>query len=66
MLAPMMEGLWYLLGGCLSHRERTRAESVGWVYMYSASGTCVWVNQGDIKFGRDRGAPIRLSGASDS
>ena len=52
--------------GCVSHRERTRAESVGWVYMYSASETCVCVNQGDIKFERGRGAPIRLSGASDS
>ena len=42
------EGLWYL-GECLSHRERTRAESVRWVYMYSASETCVCVNQGDIR-----------------
>ena len=50
----------------MSHRERTREESVGWVYMYSASETCVCVNQGDIKFERDRGAPIRLRGASDS
>ena len=33
----------------VSHRERTRAESVGWVYMYSASETCVCVNQGDIR-----------------
>ena len=48
----------------MSHGERTRAESVGWVYMYIASETCVCVNQGDIKFERDRGAPIRLSGAS--
>ena len=49
MLAPMMsEGLWYL-GGCVSHGERTRAESVGWVYMYRASETCVCVNQGDIR-----------------
>jgi len=31
----------------VSHGERTRAESVGWVYMYSASETCVCVNQGD-------------------
>ena len=55
-----------VLTGCVSHGERTRAESVGWVYMYSASETCVCVNQGDIKFESDRGAPIRLSGASDS
>ena len=34
---------------CVSHGERTRAESVGWVYMYSASKTCVCVNQGDIR-----------------
>ena len=40
-----------LIRGCVSHRERTRAESVGWVYMYSASETCICVNQGDIKFG---------------
>ena len=33
----------------MSHGERTRAESVGWVYMYSASETCVCVNQGDIR-----------------
>ena len=35
----------------VSHREieRTRAESVGWVYMYSAGETCVCVNQGDIR-----------------
>ena len=32
----------------------------------SASETCVCVNQGDIKFERDRGALIRLSGALDS
>ena len=32
----------------------------------NASETCVCVNQGDIKFERDRGAPIRLSCASDS
>ena len=32
----------------------------------SASEICVCVNQGDIKFERDRGALIRLSGASDS
>ena len=32
----------------MSHGERTREESVGWVYMYSASETCVCVNQGDI------------------
>ena len=38
----------------MSHRERIRAESVGWVYMYSASETCVCVNQGDIKFERLR------------
>ena len=50
----------------MSHGERTRAENVGWVYMYSTSETCVCVNQGDIKFERERGAPIRLSGASDS
>ena len=42
-----------LRGGCVSHGERTRAESVGWVYMYSASETCVCVNQGDIKFERE-------------
>ena len=46
----------------MSHGERTRVENVGWVYMYSVSETCVCVNQGDIKFERDRGAPIRLSG----
>ena len=50
----------------MSHRDRTRAEIVGGVYMYSASEICVCVNQGDIKFERDRGDPIRLSGASDS
>ena len=33
----------------MSHGERTRAESVGWVYMYSASEACVCVNQGDIR-----------------
>ena len=38
----------------MSHGERTRAESVGWVYMYSASETCVCVNQVDGEF--DRGA----------
>ena len=38
-----------VLRGCVSHGERTRAESVGWVYMYSASETCVCVNQGDIR-----------------
>ena len=32
----------------------------------SASETCVCANEGDIKFVRDRGAPIRLSAASDS
>ena len=42
-----------VLRGVLSHGERTRAESVGWVYMYSASDTCVCVNLGDIKFERD-------------
>ena len=31
----------------------------------SVSEICVCVNQGDIKFERDRGAPIRLSGVSD-
>ena len=45
---PMMElGIMVLRG--VSHGERTRAESVGWVYMYSASETCVCVNQGDIR-----------------
>ena len=50
MLAPMMEseGLWYL-GGCVSHGEITREKSVGCVYMYSASETCVCVNQGYIR-----------------
>ena len=42
-----------LIRGVRAHRERTRAESVGWVYMYSASETCVCVNQGDIKSERD-------------
>ena len=42
-----------LIRVCVSHRERTRAESVGWVYMYSVSKTRVCVNQGDIKFERD-------------
>ena len=32
----------------------------------STSETCVCVNQGDIKFERDKGAPLRLSGVSDS
>ena len=49
MLSPMMEGGIVILRGCVSHGERTRAESVGWVYMYSASKTCVCVNQGDIR-----------------
>ena len=38
-----------VLRGGVSHRGRTRAESVGWVYMYSASETCVCVNPGDIR-----------------
>ena len=50
----------------MSHREITRVESVGCVYMYCASETCVCVNQGDIKFERDRGASIWLRGVSDS
>ena len=33
----------------MSHGERTREESVGWVYMYSASETCVCVKLGDIR-----------------
>ena len=55
-----------VLRGYMSHRERTRAESVGWFFMYSVCETCVCMNQGEIKFERDRGALIRLSGASDS
>ena len=38
-----------LRGGCVSNGERTRAESVGWVYMYSVSETYVCVNEGDIR-----------------
>ena len=53
-----------LRGECHIEREQGRRVLDG--SMYSASETCVCVNQGDIKFERDRGAAIRLSGASDS
>ena len=51
-------------GACHIEREQGRRVLDGSIC--SASETCVCVNQGDIKFERDRGAPIRLSGASDS
>ena len=53
-----------LRGACHIEREQGRRVLDGSIC--SASETCVCVNQGDIKFERDRGAPIRLSGASDS
>ena len=48
----------------VSHIERERGQSVLDGSICSASETCVCVNQRDIKFERDRGAPIRLRGAS--
>ena len=54
-----------VLRGCVSHRgEQGRRVLDGSIC--SAGETCVCVNQGDIKFERDRGAPIRLSSALDS
>ena len=47
-------------------REREQGRRVLDGSICSMRETCVCVNQGDIKFERDRGAPIRLSGASDS
>ena len=52
------------MGACHIEREQGRRMLDGSIC--SASETCVCVNQGDIKFDRYRGAPIRLSGASDS
>ena len=49
-----------VLRGGACHTEREQGWRVLDGSICSASETCVCVNQGDIKFERDRGAPIRL------
>ena len=55
-----------VLRGGACHIEREQGRRVLDGSICSVSETCVCLSQGDIKFERDRGAPIRLSGASDS
>ena len=54
-----------VLRGGACHIESEQGQRVLDGSICSASETCVCVKQGDIKFERDRGAPIRLSGVSD-
>ena len=50
----------------MCHIEREQVWRVLDGFICSMSETCACVNQEDIKFEKGRGAPIMLSGASDS